>query len=55
VVNDNCVQCPFHGWLYDGRTGQCVGKLSFIQIMTVRQFNYRLWSTMRGCILKEES
>lgn len=18
VVNDSCVQCPFHGWLFDG-------------------------------------
>ena len=26
VVNDNCVQCPFHGWLFNGETGQCVGK-----------------------------
>ena len=26
VVNDRCVQCPFHGWLYDGATGYCVGK-----------------------------
>jgi cholesterol 7-dehydrogenase len=25
VINKNCIQCPFHGWLYDGSTGQCVG------------------------------
>ena len=25
VVNDKCIQCPFHGWLYDGETGVCVG------------------------------
>lgn len=25
VVNNNCIQCPFHGWLYDGKTGHCVG------------------------------
>ena len=25
VVNDKCIQCPFHGWLYDGETGLCVG------------------------------
>jgi cholesterol 7-dehydrogenase len=24
VVNDSCVQCPFHGWLFDGETGMCV-------------------------------
>jgi nitrite reductase/ring-hydroxylating ferredoxin subunit len=27
VVNDSCVQCPFHGWLFDGETGMCVGML----------------------------
>ncbi len=26
VVNGNCIQCPFHGWLFNGETGQCVGK-----------------------------
>ena len=25
VVNKKCIQCPFHGWLYDGETGICVG------------------------------
>ena len=25
VVNQSCVQCPFHGWLYDGKSGHCVG------------------------------
>lgn len=25
VVNEKCIQCPFHGWLYDGKTGHCVG------------------------------
>lgn len=24
VVNGKCIQCPFHGWLYDGETGVCV-------------------------------
>ncbi|VDK43866.1 unnamed protein product [Anisakis simplex] len=23
VVNDNCVQCPFHGWIFSGETGKC--------------------------------
>ena len=30
VVNNKCIQCPFHGWLYDGETGQLVGINSFI-------------------------
>ena len=31
VVNETCVQCPFHGWLFDGETGQCVGIFCMIQ------------------------
>lgn len=23
-VRGNCIQCPFHGWTYDGETGKCV-------------------------------
>ena len=33
VINGNCVQCPFHGWLYNLETGQCVGNQFEIQIM----------------------
>lgn len=24
VTNESCVQCPFHGWQFDGETGNCV-------------------------------
>jgi cholesterol 7-desaturase len=24
VRNVNCIECPFHGWIYDGKTGVCV-------------------------------
>ena len=24
VVNDSCIQCPFHAWIFDGETGACV-------------------------------
>lgn len=34
VVNETCVQCPFHGWLFDGETGQCVGTPFPIQTTT---------------------
>ena len=37
VVNETCVQCPFHGWLFDGETGQCVGIVRIIQITTRSQ------------------
>lgn len=23
VVKGNCLECPFHGWLFDGETGSC--------------------------------
>ena len=23
-VQGNCIECPFHGWQFDGETGQCV-------------------------------
>ena len=24
VKHGNCIECPFHGWLFDGATGQAV-------------------------------
>jgi cholesterol 7-dehydrogenase len=24
VTNEHCVRCPFHGWVFDGETGNCV-------------------------------
>ncbi|CAG9530031.1 unnamed protein product [Cercopithifilaria johnstoni] len=24
VVNDNCIQCPFHGWIFNAETGICM-------------------------------
>uniref|UniRef100_A0A914VDT9 Cholesterol 7-desaturase n=1 Tax=Plectus sambesii TaxID=2011161 RepID=A0A914VDT9_9BILA len=24
VVNDNCIQCPFHGWTFSAKDGKCV-------------------------------
>jgi cholesterol 7-dehydrogenase len=24
VTNEKCVRCPFHGWVFDGETGNCV-------------------------------
>ena len=23
-VHGNCIECPFHGWQFDGESGQCV-------------------------------
>lgn len=25
VINGDCLRCPFHGWQWNGKTGQCVG------------------------------
>ena len=24
VTNESCIKCPFHGWTFDGETGNCV-------------------------------
>jgi cholesterol 7-dehydrogenase len=24
VTNEKCIRCPFHGWVFDGETGDCV-------------------------------
>ena len=24
TVKDNCLRCPFHGWLFEGKDGKCV-------------------------------
>lgn len=24
LVKDECLQCPFHGWVFDGKSGECV-------------------------------
>ena len=34
VVNESCLQCPFHGWLYDTETGRLVGTNVNIKTMT---------------------
>lgn len=27
IVRGNNLQCPFHGWTFDGTNGQCVNKM----------------------------
>ena len=34
VVDEKCIECPFHGWLYDGATGHCVGTYFMTKTMT---------------------
>ncbi len=57
VVDGNCLQCPFHGWIFSGETGKCVripysigkapetakGKLDVYPIVEINA-NIYLWS-----------
>ena len=40
VKNSQCIQCPFHGWLFDGETGNCVQSEKMAK-KTVNQYEYR--------------
>ena len=42
VVNKKCVQCPFHGWLYDGETGICVDHNNEPIVATNCEYNEEL-------------
>lgn len=38
-VKNSCIQCPFHGWMFDGETGNCV-QSSELSKKKVNQFKY---------------
>lgn len=40
VKNGKCIQCPFHGWIFDGETGNCVVTAESSAKKTVEQFEY---------------
>lgn len=40
VKNDSCIQCPFHGWTFDGNTGNCVHSFESLGKKPVNQFQY---------------
>ena len=40
VKNKSCIQCPFHGWVFDGETGNCVVSSDNITPKNVDQFEY---------------
>jgi cholesterol 7-dehydrogenase len=40
VKNGQCIQCPFHGWIFDGETGACVQSFETKADKAVNQFEY---------------
>ena len=36
VKYDKCIQCPFHGWVFDGETGNCVMGSKLTQKQAIR-------------------
>lgn len=40
VKNTNCIQCPFHGWVFHGQTGDCVQSGESLAKKLVEQYEY---------------
>ena len=47
--------CPFHGWLYDGETGKCVGTFFLIKITTEKLFEASMLNIMMTFARKEKN
>lgn len=39
-VKNNCIQCPFHGWVFDGETGNCVISADNKTLKQVQEYEY---------------
>jgi cholesterol 7-dehydrogenase len=39
-VKNQCIQCPFHGWVFDGETGNCVQTADSLAKKHVTQYEY---------------
>jgi cholesterol 7-desaturase len=39
VKHGQCIQCPFHGWMFDGETGNCI-QADILNKKPVNQFEY---------------
>lgn len=48
VKHSQCIQCPFHGWLFDGETGNCV-QSGNMDKKRVNQFEYNDLSKQIKC------
>lgn len=40
VKDVQCIQCPFHGWTFDGETGNCVQSFTTKATKAAKQFQY---------------
>ena len=40
VKNTSCIQCPFHGWTFNGEDGSCVVSADNLTPKTVTQYEY---------------
>ncbi|XP_064395396.1 cholesterol 7-desaturase nvd-like [Halichondria panicea] len=51
-IYGSCVQCPFHGWQFDGETGQCT-KIPYAKGKIPAQAKVKAWPTLEcnGAIL----
>lgn len=51
-VIGNCIECPFHGWLFDGETGEC-SKIPYSSGKIPPQAKVKVWPSMdiNGSIL----
>lgn len=55
VKNTSCIECPFHGWLYDGETGNCLsGNGKEAKIADVYEYHDIEKLTMKdGCYFRK--
>jgi len=59
LTPDGCVQCPYHGWAFEGETGQCtnvpqlspgamLSKRTNVQAFPIREYQGMLWLRPSG-------
>ena len=44
-VTGKCIECPFHGWQYDGETGHCV-KIPYSKGKVPSQAKVKVWPSL---------
>jgi cholesterol 7-desaturase len=54
VVNESCIQCPFHGWTFDGETGNCVVGNSGKQKQGI-VYEFEFSEDLKKCEFKEKN
>lgn len=56
VRNVNCIECPFHGWMFDGETGTCVFSIDERKIpRKVDTYKYADIERCTPCISNDQS